>query len=200
VETVTFNPPTQDTERMPGYASQTYEGIEVRPHPEFRLLLDERGRVEAVSADLAIILLNSPVEDAFPPTPLADVDVQAGESFLLAGYTYDKILGGVSGQRRFNRYKIKKIMSPGDDRALFEQPGRDLYTGDSGGPCLREDTNGAVLVGISSRGFGESPTFTRTHPYRNWLASELERAARLHPALTHDNKKPASSGNSGPAP
>jgi hypothetical protein len=164
---------------MPGYESRTYTGTEVRPHPEFKLLLDEQGRVKDASADLAIILLEEPVGEAIPPILLADMDVHAGEAFVMTGYTYDKIVGGIAGQRRFNRYQIEELMPSGDGRALFKQPGRDLYMGDSGGPCLRDGPHGLVLIGISSRGLGASPTFTRTYPYRDWLASELERAARL---------------------
>jgi hypothetical protein len=175
---------------MPGSVSQSYEGVEVRPHPELRLLLDEHGRVETARADLAVILLNEPVEDAFPATSLGDADVQVGDSFVMVGYTYDKIVGGISGQRRFSRYKVEELMPLGDGRALFEQPERNLYAGDSGGPCLREGANGAVLVGISSRGLGETATFTRTYPYRSWLASELERASRIRSPLPHGNKPP----------
>jgi hypothetical protein len=180
VTTVSYDPPKKGHGRMPGYVSQTYEGVEVRPHPEFRVLLDQQGHVEAARADLAIILLNEPVEGMLPAPFVADTDVQPGEYFVMAGYTYDKIVGGISGQRRFSRYRIQRLMSPDDDRALFEQPERDLYIGDSGGPCVREGTNGTELVGISSRGLGESPTFTRTHPYRSWLAAELKRASRPH--------------------
>lgn len=187
--TVIYDPPTNDSERMPGYESRTYTGIEVRPHPEFKLLLDEEGHVEAANADLAVIILEEPVGEAVPPIPFADMDVHANESFLMLGYTYDKIVGGISGQRRFSRYLIEELMPPGDSRALFEQPGRDLYTGDSGGPCLREGPQGLGLVGISSRGLGESPAFTRTYPHRDWLASELERAARLHRAVSPDESQ-----------
>jgi hypothetical protein len=164
---------------MPGYESRTYPGIEIRPHPELKLLLDEEGRIKDASADLAIVLLEEPVGEALPPIPLADLDVHAGEAFVMASYTYDKVVGGIAGQRRFSRYQIEELMPPGDGRALFKQPGRDLYTGDSGGPCLREGPHGLALIGISSRGLGTSPTFTRTYPHRDWLASELERAARL---------------------
>jgi hypothetical protein len=184
VTTLFYDPPRGGSEFMPGYESRTYRGTEVRPHPEFKLLLDEQGRVKGASADLAVILLEEPVGEAFPPIRLADSDTHAGEAFVTAGYTYDRVVGGISGQRRFSRYEIEELMPPGDERALFKQPGRDLYVGDSGGPCLREDPQGLALIGISSRGLGESPTFTRTYPYRGWLASEFERAARLYRAVS----------------
>lgn len=159
--------------------SQTYEAVEVRTHPEFRVLLDAQGHVEAAHADLAVILLNEPVEGTWPTLPVADADVQPGEYVVMAGYTYDKIVGGIAGQRRFTRYRVQGLMPAGDDRALFEQLERARYIGDSGGPCLREGASWTELVGVSSRGLGDTPTFTRTYPYRNWLTSELERASRL---------------------
>lgn len=178
ITTVSYVPLKKGPGRVPGSLSQTYEGVEVRPHPQFRVLLDAQGRVEAAHADLAVILLNEPVEGTWPTLPVADADVQPGEYVVMAGYTYDKIVGGISGQRRFTRYRVTGPMPGGDDRALFEQPERDLYIGDSGGPCLREGANGTELVGISSRGLGDTPTLTRTHPYRRWLAAELEQASR----------------------
>ena len=184
VTTVIYDPPADGSEGMPGYESRTYTGTEVRPHPQFKLVLDEKGSVKDASADLAIVLLEEPVEEAVPPIPLADTDVHAGEVFVMVGYTYDKIVGGIAGQRRFSRYQIEELIPPGDGKALFKQPGRDLYVGDSGGPCLREGPHGLGLVGISSRGLGASPTFTRTYPYRDWLASELERAAQFHRAVS----------------
>ena len=180
VTTVSYAPLKRGHGRVPGSLSQTYEGAEVRTHPEFRVLLDAQGHVETAHADLAVILLNEPVEGTWPTLPVADADVQPGESVVMAGYTYDKIVGGISGQRRFTRYRVQRLMPAGDDRALFEQPERDLYIGDSGGPCLREGASRTELVGISSRGLGDTPTFTRTYPYRSWLASELERASRLY--------------------
>ncbi len=180
VTTVSYAPPKQGPGRVPASVSQAYEGVEVRTHPEFKVLLDAQGHVETAHADLAIILLNEPVEGTWPTFAVADADVQPGNDVVMAGYTYDKIVGGISGQRRFTSYRVQGLMPVGDDRALFEQPERDLYIGDSGGPCLREEANRTELVGISSRGLGDTATFTRTYPYRNWLASELERASRLH--------------------
>jgi hypothetical protein len=195
VTTLFYDPPRGGSESMPGYKSRTYTGNEVRPHPQFKLLLDEQERADDASADLAVILLEEPVGVAFSPIALADRDVHAGETFVMAGYTYDKIVGGISGQRRFSRYQIEELMPPGDERALFKQPGRELYRGDSGGPCLREGPQELVLVGISSRGLGKSPTFTRTYPYRDWLASELKRAARLHRAESpNDSAVPIQQG------
>lgn len=194
VTTLAYEPPKKSVEGMPGYKSWDYEGIEVRPHPQLQLLLDPKGRVESARADLAVILLNEPVEGTFPAIPLANEDVRMDEPFVMVGYTYDKIVGGISGQRRFSRYKVEKLMPADDGRALFEQPGRDLYAGDSGGPCLREGAAGTVLVGISSRGLGESPTLTRIYPYRSWLASELERASGIRSATPHDSKPPSPLG------
>lgn len=161
-----------------GSWSKDYTGIEVRPHPAFQILLDQEGRVESSRADLALILLQTPVERNYAPLRLSDEDVRAGETFVLVGGTSDEFQGRRRwGDRVFMRYKAVQIMGPGSDRVLFEQPKRELFKGDSGGPCLRENQTGPVLVGISSRGLGKEPTFTRIHPYRSWLRSAIRSVA-----------------------
>lgn len=151
-----------------------YTGIEVRPHPALQVLLDKDGRVESSRADLALILLQSPVERTYAPLPIADEEVRAGETFVLVGGTSDELQGRRRwGDRVFRRYKALQLMAPGTDRVLFDQPQRELFKGDSGGPCIREKRVGRTLVGISSRGLGKEPTFTSIHLYRSWLLSEI---------------------------
>jgi hypothetical protein len=67
----------------------------------------------------------------------------------------------------------------------IEQPGGHHYKGDSGGPCLREGSGGAVLVGISSRNLGEGEAITSTYEYRDWLLDEIQRVQtqEAHPRL-----------------
>jgi hypothetical protein len=153
--------------------SQTYTGKEVWPHPGFQVLLDKAGRVESSRADLALILLETPVEDSYAPLPLAEEDVHPGEMFVMVGSTADEFQAGPALERRFMRYRAGLPVSPGSDRHLFEQPKRDLFKGDSGGPCVREGPGGPVLIGISSRGLGEEASFTSLSLYRDWLRSSL---------------------------
>ncbi|MBN1208915.1 MAG: trypsin-like serine protease [Myxococcaceae bacterium] len=151
--------------------TQEYSG-EVRPHPALKVLLDAQGEVVSSEADLAFIFLETPVEGHLPPVELADAEVEAGETLVMVGFGSDELLGTLGGKRRFRANAVTTVLEPG--RALFQPPERPLYRGDSGGPCLRETRNGALLVGILSRGLGKQASLTRTYPYRDWLREELQ--------------------------
>jgi hypothetical protein len=176
VTTMGNNPEVPSSEGTRAYLHHIHEGIEVRPHPELKLLLDEQGGVESSKADLALILLGKPVQTAFSPPPLADTELRAGESFLMVSFIDDETVGGTYG-RSINRYKAVKALPP--DRTEFDHPLRSVFKGDSGGPCLREGSAGPVLLGVSGRGLGKVPTCTSTYPYRDWLRSELTAAPAL---------------------
>jgi secreted trypsin-like serine protease len=104
----------------------------------------------------------------------------------MASYGFDEVLGGRSAQRLWIRYRI--TASPDSSgKVQYEQPGRALYKGDSGGPCFRTRLGPAELVGISSRALGEEPTFTSIHDYRGWLRAEAQRAARDDSRQPHDS-------------
>jgi len=135
-----------------GSWSQDYTGIEVRPHPAMQILLDQKGRVESSHADLALILLQTPVERKYTPLRLADEEVLAGETFVLVGGTSDEFQGRKRwGDRVFMRYKAVQLMGPESDRVLFDQPKRELFKGDSGGPCIGR-TKLTVLLWASRAG------------------------------------------------
>jgi hypothetical protein len=155
----------------------TYEG-EVRPHPELELRLDERGAVVSSRADLAAIVLDKPVEHGLAGIPLADAEVQGNEMLVMAGYARDnqQRFGGFMRVRYFRRNKVQRL-SPGG-RALYEQQGAFLYNGYMGGPCLREKEGAEpALVGIASVDSDERLSFTSTYVFRDWLATEMRRAA-----------------------
>jgi hypothetical protein len=170
--TVTYELKTK--KKRAGSRTEDYEG-KVRPHPEFKLLLGPKGNVLSSSADLAVIVLDVPMEAAHPPVPLADTEVQVDEHVLLVGYGYDSMTGGVYGKRRFSKNRVTRI-SPGGEMMIFAQPGRQRFKGDSGGPVLRESKQGPSLVGISSKGLGEEATFVSASFHRNWLTQELRMA------------------------
>jgi hypothetical protein len=176
VKTLTGEPSPPGSKGIKASVLYTYDAEAVRPHPEFKLLLNEQGHVESSKADLALILLSKPVEAKFSPPPLADTESSAGEPFVTVSFTYDEVVGGISDQRRVSRYKVDKVLAPSSDRVTFVQPGRGLFKGDSGGPCLRDSATGPLLMGVSARGLGEEPTFTSTYPYRDWLRSEIAAA------------------------
>jgi hypothetical protein len=157
-----------------GAWTQDYTGKEVWAHPSFQILLDKDGHVESSRADLALILLQTPVERKYTPLRIADEEIRLGETIVLVGGRSDEFQSGIAGgDRRFRRFKTVGFTSPGSDRVLFDQPQRDLFKGDSGGPCVREGQHGRALVGVSSRGLGSEPTFTSIHLYRDWLNSAL---------------------------
>jgi hypothetical protein len=180
VTTIAYDPPIEEgIEIEPGYRSRSYKGREVRPHPGLRILLDQQGRVLSSVADLAVIVLEQPVEGLFPIIPIADSYARVGELLTMVSYTYDEVVGGIVGQRRFNRYRVVKNPDPEGGRVLFEQPERQIFKGDSGGPCLRGSARGDVLLGVSNRGLGEEAACTSTYFYREWLRMEITRSARL---------------------
>jgi secreted trypsin-like serine protease len=176
VTTMVNDPGVSSSEGDRTYLHHTYEGVEVRPHPEFKLLLNEQGRVESSNADLALILLGKPVQAAFSPPALTDTELRAGESFLTVSFIDDETVGGTYG-RCINRYKAVKALPA--DRTEFDHPLRSVFKGDSGGPCLRQGAAGLVLIGVSARGLGEVPTFTSTYASRDWLRAEIAAAAAM---------------------
>jgi hypothetical protein len=174
VVTTLVYPPAGDEAPLRGTGSQSYRSLEVWPHPAFKILLNTEGQVESTHADLALILLESPVRESYTPLSLTDEAVHVGEPIVMVGGTFDEILGGIAGQRRFIRYMVERLVDAESGWVSYAQPKRDLYRGSSGGPCVREGPQGPALVGISSRGLGEEPGFTSIHPYRDWLRSALQ--------------------------
>jgi hypothetical protein len=160
--------------------TEDYRGT-VRPHPEFRLLLDDQGRVISSVANLAVILLEEPVVSEFPHALLADAEVQLNELITTVGYGYDEVMGGRYGERRASKAKIIKLPGP-DGRVLFDQPGQHAYKGESGGAVLREGEQKPALVGIVSRSLGEEPSFTSVFLYRTWVRDEIQNASSLNAA------------------
>jgi hypothetical protein len=132
-------------------------------------------------ADLALIVLEEPVDKEFRPIPLADEDVQLNESVIIVGSGYDETARAYDGERRFSLNKVTEVLPSGGGRMRILQPGGHHYRGDSGGPCLREGPAGAVLVGVSSRNLGEGEAMTSTYGYRDWLRGEIRRVDGKRP-------------------
>jgi hypothetical protein len=158
--------------------TRVYEG-EVRPHPELRILLDAQANVVSNTADLAVILLDQPVDGPVPELALTDSELQVGEELFMAGYGHDKRFGGVFGARYFRKDTVTQVPTPPNGRLLFEQHGAYLYNGFPGGPCFREDGNSRWLAGISSVGTDKELSLTSTHFHRAWLHAELQKAEQL---------------------
>ncbi len=179
VATTVYGPPKGSKEKI--YLRRaSYEG-EVHPHPMLRILLGADGRVASSNADLAVIVLDEPLEKEFPPLPLADKDLQLNESIVIVGSGYDETARAYDGERRSSINKVTEVLPSSGGRMRILQPGGHHYRGDSGGPCLRESAGRTVLVGISSRNLGEGEALQSIHGYQDWLNGELQRAERKHP-------------------
>jgi hypothetical protein len=159
-------------------SKNSHEGA-VHPHPELRILLDARAQVVSSHADLALILLEEPLDKKFPSLRLADTEVELNESLIVVGTGYDELASASDWERRSSRNKVTEPLPSGDERLRIEQPGGHHYKGDSGGPCLRETLTGTSLVGISSRSLGEGEAITSTYAYRDWLRGEIQSAEAL---------------------
>lgn len=179
VKTMIYRPAEVGQENAP--ASMGYHPGTVRPHPELRILLDGKGHVVSSTADLAVILLEKPLEEPFRPLPLADRDLQVGEPIIIVGSGYDELARAYDGERHFSTNKVTQVLPAGGGRMRIEQPGGHHYRGESGGPCLRESAKGTELVGISSRNLGEGEALTSTYGYRPWLRGEIQRAEAMEP-------------------
>ncbi|WPB79094.1 serine protease [Archangium violaceum] len=144
----------------------------VHAHPELKLQLDAGGGIVSSHADLALVFLEIAVKDAPPPPALAKKEVIPGESLTVVGHGHDELRGSMGGDRRFNRTRVLRREPPGAERAVFEQPGRKLYRGESGGPCLRETPQGQELVGISSRSL--EPSCIGTYAFQGWILERMQ--------------------------
>jgi hypothetical protein len=172
VVTVIREPPT-----LEGVVKSRSENLigTVRPHPKFRLLVDDRNEVVSSAADLAIILLEQPAEE-IPPVPLAAEPARVGETLTVVGYGYIESVGAMNGRRRFRKEQTTEVLDPAGERVKFKHSEIHAYKGDTGGPCLREAEGGPTLVGISSFGMGHEPACTSTSLHQEWLRKEIELA------------------------
>jgi hypothetical protein len=176
VETTLYRP-ANDGASAAASTTDFFEG-RVQPHPQLRILVDKQGRVISSDADLALVLLDNPIDEEIRPIPLAETEAQPGEFVTVVGYGYDEVANVYGGERRFSKNRIIKRLAGDSATVLIEQPGGHRYRQDSGGPCLREDGAEARLLGISSRSLGEGAAFTSIHGYKAWLLSEIQRAAK----------------------
>lgn len=160
----------------------TYEG-RVRPHPGFTLHVDSQGSFRSSSADLAVILLDSPVKQRHDHASWARTEVRDDESLVMVGYASDPSWGGTPGIRYFRRNKVTQVLDVPRGRILYEQSGAFVYDGYPGGPCFRELGLEYNLVGIASRSSEGNLSFTSVYAFRDWLQAEVQHATESLPVL-----------------
>jgi hypothetical protein len=176
----------QDRQFMEETASKSFQTFEgrVRPHPEFKLMLDARGAVQSSHADLAVIILDSPVQSPLPFVQLGNTEVKEDEVLVMAGYPADARFGGFTGIRYFRKNRVTQPPSSQSGRGLYEQQAPFLYNGYPGGPCFREDADHPWLVGIASVSPDQELAFTSTSVFKDWLLAEIQRATQAAPSPT----------------
>lgn len=159
---------------------ENHEG-EVRPHPDFRLLRGPQQPAVTSQANLAVILLDKPDSLGLPIVAFAKTEVQADETLVIAGHGNDRLVGGIFGNRYAKKGKVKPTPQSLSGRTLFEPEGMYLHESYQGWACIRESNTGRQLVGIMGLGTETEMSFTSTYFYRDWLRTELRRAAAVPP-------------------
>jgi hypothetical protein len=154
---------------------KTFEG-RIHPHPDFKLMLDAQDVVQSSHADLAVIVLDFPVEASLSFSQISDSKVKGNEMLIMAGYPVDSRFGGFAGIRYFRKNRVTQNPSSPTGRVLYEQQAPFLYNGYPGGPCIREDAAQQWLVGIASLSSDRELAFTSTAVFKDWILTEIQRA------------------------
>jgi len=139
--------------------------------------------IKSKVADLAAIhlereLANTAVEDRLGG------EVSLKEELTLVGYGVTSPDGIDSGTRRFGRNIVTELRLADDGNGQeirFRFPGAHTHSGDSGGPCFREQGAERWLVGINggyvSQGRMES-WFTSIASHQEWIQKQIESARK----------------------
>jgi secreted trypsin-like serine protease len=158
----------------------------VRPHENFEALFDDDMSVMGQTTDLAVILLDEPMERVPLGFQLASSAVEIDDELAVVGFGRTEMEKESQGRRFFGRntvtQKSRSNLTNLKDKDIvfqFERRGTHVLAGDSGGPCFREDGQGRWLVGIVSQGNGGLSRFTSLHPHLLWLKDQLARAEQL---------------------
>jgi hypothetical protein len=158
--------------------THSYEGT-VHPHPGFKLVLDKKSVPVSSFADLALIELDTPVEQHFVIAQLHEAEAAVNDTLTMVGFGYGQKFGQIPGARYIRENKVTQVLESG--RVLYEQQGAFVYDGFTGGPCFWEDPHGRKLAGIASLGSSQALAFTSIPFYRDWLRSELSRLGQAGP-------------------
>jgi hypothetical protein len=163
--------------------SRSYRGS-ARAHPSFELYFDKAG-VSLIDTDLAVIVLEAPINDS-PVYKLAWDELPHGQEVVMIGYgpgdthplygqrhlVENKVTGFTKSESGDIRLVIEALLTPdGSSTAVTTR-------GDSGGGCVSK-ADPTRLLGISSistttnRG-RKASVFTSVKPHRDWLKKQLD--------------------------
>jgi hypothetical protein len=180
----------------------------VQAHEDLRIIYKEietrsgwETNTEYSNADLAVIVLDKPMEGHLGLARLAEDPVQRRERVVMVGFGSEE-LGGLRGDGE-RRYGENEVASIKDDGSTFhvgrqfeiapsyigEKPevvrrkGSYVAKGDSGGPCFRERKGALELVGIARSTHGPPivlSVYTSTQAYLDWLRQRIASVADGH--------------------
>ncbi len=176
VATTVLNPQQEELNDMGVYnrTVQYYSGA-IRPHPQLKIHLSKEGFVTAANANLAVIVLNKPVEDKFPSVRLSESDVKVGEPIIAVGYQHGQTIS--DGVRLVGKFRLKKASVPSSDMLLMAQAEESLFRGDVGSPCFRSLKEGFELIGVLTGESVDGIVLTSTVLHNDWLRSEIKHAS-----------------------
>jgi hypothetical protein len=181
---------------MPDYAARlaeprniVYDGpVRTVIHEGYTFRTDEDADITNSEMDLAAIHLSGPFQGVGFEDKLPGQEARPGEFFVAVGYGPTELQ-----DRRWRHFGRAKIMDPAlsgaaDKVFAFGRPevplrGVKALTGDSGGPCFREDTAGhrwlSGIISYSKIIDGELITiFTSTFHHRAWINRQKDLSAR----------------------
>jgi hypothetical protein len=179
-----------------GYAARlaeprniVYDGpVRTVIHEGYAFHTDEDADITSSEMDLAAIHLSSSFQGVGFEDKLPDHEARPGEFFVAVGYGPTENQG--RGWRHFGSAKIMDLALSGVADKVFafgrpEVPLREVkaLSGDSGGPCFREDTAGnrwlSGIISYSKIIDGELITiFTSTFHHRTWINQQKNLSAR----------------------
>jgi secreted trypsin-like serine protease len=181
----------------------------VVPHPELRMVYTDQTSFVSLSnhADLAVIQLDDSLQGKLESVKLATQQVQVSDEIIMVGYGKTEQTGERMGERFYGQNKVSSLEEDGSKlfrvgrelripktfkkgKPFLQRKSPSVRTGDSGGPCLRENSGRMELVGIASEHFDsalEFSDYTNVLEYKEWIEAEIDRARKLDKA----RKKPA---------
>lgn len=171
VTSVLYDPPNAVEDLSS--TNKEYRGS-ARSHPGGAPKTEPEGMAPS-PPQLALILLEKPVKN-LTPVKVADAEAEEGELIIVVGYARDEASGGLGRKRHFAQGRVAKARVAGNG-AFQVKPSLHRVASDIGGPCLRDNGQGPMLIGILSAASEEGTACTSLSPYRKWLSDELQRAA-----------------------
>jgi hypothetical protein len=155
---------------------QVFQGVAFA-YPGFKAVV-QPGGVTSFEGDLAVVRLEEPVPGVKIDFRLPTTEVTVDESLVTVGFGETQYKGRDGGRRRFGQNVVTNVLleSGGNGVFAFRSIGAHTQSGDSGGPCYREDKKGrrwVAGINIGHANAGTISLFTSTFHYRAWISEQM---------------------------